>query len=342
MPLCHPLCIAGYDMRELGINAAQELAFSFAEALVYIRAALNRGLEIDQFAPRIVFSFGANIDFFEEIAKVRAARRIWARMLKEELGAKDHRSWKLKVSMKTSGSSLTTQQPINNIIRTTIEALAAVLAGCQSMEPCGYDEAIAEPSEEAATVALNLQHILSYETGVVNTPDPLGGSYYLESLTNQIEEGVRGLLRKIEELGGMRAATEKGWCRQEVQRAYVERLRETNNRKRIVVGVNDFAVPKEKEIPLPLKRYRKKDQEIFQENIQRQVKNLRARRDNAQVKNALEALKKAAEKGEKENLVRPMINAYKAYATMGEILGTIRLAYGYDYDPFGCLEYPFA
>jgi len=201
MPLWHPLCIAGYDMRELGINAAQELAFSFAEALVYIRAALNRGLEIDQFAPRIVFSFGANIDFFEEIAKVRAARRIWARMLKEELGAKDHRSWKLKVSMKTSGSSLTTQQPINNIIRTTIEALAAVLAGCQSMEPCGYDEAIAEPSEEAATVALNLQHILSYETGVVNTPDPLGGSYYLESLTNQIEEGVRGLLRKIEELG---------------------------------------------------------------------------------------------------------------------------------------------
>lgn len=341
MSLWHPLCVAGYDVRELGINAVQELAFTFAAAIVYIEACLKRGLKIDEFAPRIVFALGGQMDFFEEIAKLRTARRMWAGIMKERFGAKDPRSLKLIMSVKTSGGSLTTQQLVNNITRTTIESLAAVLGGVQSMEPCGYDEAVAEPSEAAATVGLNIQHIIAHETGVVNTADPLGGSFYVEHLTNEIEKETYKLLKEIEEMGGMVAATESGWCQQLVNNAFLERQREIEEKERIVVGVNEFVIPKEEEIPLPISPYLKEEQEIFREEIQSKARKLRETRDNKQVRAALEDLRKKAKKGEDENLFRPMVQAYKANATMGEILGVVREEYGYSYDPFGILNYPF-
>jgi len=341
MPLWHPLCVAGYDVRELGTNAVQELAFTFAAAIVYIEALLKRGLKIDEFAPRIVFAMGGQMDFFEEISKLRAARRIWAKMMKERFGAKNPRSLKLIMSVKTSGFSLTTQQLINNVVRTTIESMAAVLGGVQSMEPCGYDEAVAEPSAAAASVGLNIQHILSYETGIVNTADPLGGSFYVENLTNEIERETNKLLQEIEDMGGMVAATESGWCQQLVNNGFLERQHEIDEKKRIVVGVNEFVIPKEEEIPLPISPYLKDEQERFREDIQLKVNKLRETRDNKKVKAALEDLRNKAKKGESENLFRPMIEAYKVNATMGEILGVVREEYGHSYDPFEMLSYPF-
>ena len=339
MPLWYPLCPAGYDYRENGINAVQELAFTFAETISYVEAAAKRGVKFDAFGGRIVFALSGEMSFFEEIAKIRAARRMWARIAKERLGARDPRSQRFACSVKTAGSSLTAQQPVNNIVRTAIETLAAVLGGAQSIDVAGYDEALTLPSEEAGSVALNLQHILAYETDVAGIADPLGGSYFIEYLTNKVEEGTLKLLQEIDKMGGMVSAVQKGWVRREVEKAFIERHREIEEKRRIIVGVNDFTVPKEMEVKIPV--YRNKQDEISPEEQIARVKRLKESRNNEKVVESLKKLRSKAEKGEYENLMFPLIEAAKADATLMEVLGVIREAYGYSYDPFKVVKNPF-
>lgn len=339
MPLWYPLCPAGYDYRENGINAVQELAFTFAETISYVEAASKRGVKYDEFGNRIVFALSGEMSFFEEIAKVRAARRLWAKIAKERLGSKDTRSQRLACSIKTAGSSLTAQQPVNNIVRTTIETLAAILGGAQSIDVAGYDEALTLPSEEAGSVALNLQHIMSCETDVTSVADPLGGSYFIEDLTNKVEEGTLKLLQEIDKMGGMISAVQKGWVRREVEKAFIERNKEIEEKRKIIVGVNDFHVPKEMEVNIPV--YRDKQQEISPEQQIQRVKKLKETRNNEKVVESLKNLRIKAEKGDEENLMFPLIEAAKADATLSEVLGIIREAYGYSYDPFNVLKNPF-
>lgn len=339
MPLWYPLCPAGYDYRENGINAVQELAFTFAETISYVEAASKRGVKFDDFGRKIVFALSGEMSFFEEIAKIRAARRMWARIAKERLGSTDPRSQRLACSIKTAGSSLTAQQPINNIARTTIETLAAVLGGAQSIDVAGYDEALTLPSEEAGSVALNLQHILAYETDVASVADPLGGSYFIEYLTNKLEEGTLRLLQEIDKMGGMIAAVQKGWVRREVEKAFIERNKEIEEKRRIIVGVNDFTVPKEMEVKIPV--YRDKRQEISPEEQIAKIKRLKETRNKEKVIESLKKLRSKAEKGENENLMFPLIEAAKADATLSEVLGIIREANGYSYDPFDVMKNPF-
>tara|TARA_B100000315_G_scaffold252522_1_gene289499 strand:- start:260 stop:1132 length:873 start_codon:yes stop_codon:yes gene_type:complete len=286
----------------------------------------------------MVFSMSAEMDLFEEVAKFRAARRTWARFSKEQLGAEDSRSHRLKISAKTSGSSLTAQQPINNVVRTTVEALAAVLGGVQVIEPCGYDEAFTIPSEEAAAVALHLQHILHHEARLANTVDPLGGSYFVEQLTNQIEEEAWDILRKIEDQGGIVSAIEKGWLREEVEREAVQRQREIDEGRRVVVGVNDYVLSKEEEIPLEVHKDRRL--EGFSREQEDRIRRFKKRRNLGELRKTLERLDEQARQGEGENLVPPVLEALQKEATMGEILGIIREAYGLHYDPFGQIESP--
>lgn len=339
MPRWHPLVPGGYEMREWGISAAQELAFTLAIVREYVEAARRRGLSPDAFLPRMVFSMSVEMDLFEEVAKFRAARRIWARFSKERLGAEDPRSHRLKISAKTSGSSLTAQQPINNVVRTTIEALAAALGGVQVIEPCGYDEAYTIPSEQAATVALHLQHILHHEARLANAVDPLGGSYFVERLTNEIEEQAWEILRKIEERGGIASAIEKGWLREEVKREAVRRQREIDEGERVIVGLNGYALSKEEEIPLKVQRDRRL--ESFSREQEERIRQFKEGRDPERWREALERLGERARRGEGENLVLPVLEALKAGAAMGEILGVIRQAYGLSYDPFNQVEAPF-
>lgn len=337
MPLWTTGNVNLYDWREMGINAPQEIALGFSVAMAYIDGALQRGLDIDEFAPRRAFYCSAHIDFFEEIAKLRAARRMWGRIMKEKYSAKDPRSLMFRFGVHTAGCSLFPQQPLNNIVRVAYEALAAVLAGVQSLHCCSYDEPIALPTEEANRIAIRTQQILAYETGVANVTDPLGGSYYVESLTGRIEREAMKVMEEIEKAGGALEAMRTGWFDQEVEKAALKYQREIESGERIVVGVNAFAVEREKETPGGVHRV---DLESQKRQLEK-VSELKRTRDGRKVLEALGKLRRDAESGEQVNLLPAIIGAVSANATRGEIMGTIRQVYGYSYDPLGVIESPF-
>ncbi len=328
MPLWYTMNVNLYDLRENGIDAAQEVAFGFSMAIGYIEAALARGLKIDDFAPRIAFYCSAHIDFLEEIAKLRAARKLWAQIMRERFGAKDPRSLKFKFGVHTAGCSLVPQQPHNNIIRVAFEALAAVLSGAQSLHCCSYDEPIALPSEEAHRIALRTQQIIAYETSVASVADPLGGSYYIESLTDTIGQKAVEIIEKIDAMGGITKAMETKWVDREIEEASHRFQKEVEDKKRVLVGVNEFTIPPEEDVEVKVHRIPTETAEIQIETMRQLKKN----RNSHHVKESLKRLHGAA--GEKkDNLIPFMIDSLNADATLGEIMGTVREAYGYTYDP---------
>ena len=324
MPRWNPISISGYHIREAGSNAVQELAFTLADGFEYVRRCVDRGIAVDDFAPRLSFFFNAHNDFFEEVAKYRAARRIWAREMRDTFGAQNPRSCWLRFHAQTSGASLTAQQPENNVVRVGLQALAAVMGGCQSLHTNGKDEAWALPSEQAALQALRTQQIIAHETGVTDTVDPLGGSYYLESLTNEVEQGAYDYFRRIEDVGGVVPALESGFFQREIADAAYIYQREEDRKERITVGVNVFITDEEMSIPLL---------RVDREGESRQIENLnnvRRTRDNREVARRLKELEAAA-RGE-ENLMPPLLDAVKAYATLGEMMGVFREVFG-EYQP---------
>ena len=321
MPLWHPISISGYHIREAGSTAAQELAFTLADGFAYIEAAVERGLEVDDFAPRLSFFFNAHLDFFEEIAKYRAARRIWAHELRERYGARNPRSWLMRFHTQTAGVSLTAQQPEVNIIRTALEALAAVLGGTQSLHTNSFDEALALPTENAVRLALRTQQVIAHETGVVNTIDPLGGSYYVEELTSRLEAEAYDYFDRIRKLGGVVAAIKENFFQREIADASFRYQHEVEQRQRIVVGVNRYQ--HEDEEPLELLRI---DPALEEKQIGR-VQALRSRRDSAAVESALARLKEDAVHNDR-NLMHPIVEASKVYVTMGEMCDALRGVWG--------------
>jgi methylmalonyl-CoA mutase N-terminal domain/subunit len=322
LPRMHPVSISGYHIREAGSTAAQELAFTLADGFAYVDAALERGLDVDDFAPRLSFFFNAHIDFFEEIAKYRAARRIWARELRGRYGAKNPRSWLMRFHTQTAGVSLTAQQPRVNIVRTAIEALAAVLGGTQSLHTNSFDEALALPTEDAVLLALRTQQVIAHETGVARTIDPLGGSYHVEELTTRLEAEAYDYFRRIDELGGVVAAIRDNFFQREIAEASFRYQGEVEAEERIVVGVNHYEIPEADDDPIPILRI---DPALEREQIER-VQALRARRDSGPVEAALAGLKEAAD-GE-TNLMVPILAAAKAYVTMGEMCDAFREVWG--------------
>jgi len=320
MPRWHPVSISGYHIREAGSTAQQELAFTLKDGFTYVERALERGLDVDDFAPRLSFFFNAHIDFFEEIAKYRAARRIWAREMKETYGAKREESMRLRFHAQTAGVSLTAQQPLNNVVRTSLEALAAVLGGTQSLHTNSFDEALALPTEEAVRVALRTQQIIAFESGAPSTPDPLGGSWFVEKLTDEMEEAAYGYFARIDELGGMVEAIRRNFPQREIADAAFTYQREVDERKRIVVGVNDFA--QEGEEPTPILRI---DPALERKQVDR-LAATRAKRNGAEVENALAELKRAA--ATEENLMPPIIAAARARATEGEMIAAMQEVFG--------------
>jgi methylmalonyl-CoA mutase N-terminal domain/subunit len=321
MPLWHPISISGYHIREAGSTAAQELAFTLADGFAYVEAAQGRGLDVDDFAPRLSFFFNAHLDFFEEIAKYRAARRIWAHELKERYGAKDPRSWLMRFHTQTAGVSLTAQQPEVNIIRTALEAMAAVLGGTQSLHTNSFDEALALPTENAVRLALRTQQVIAHETGVVNTIDPLGGSYYVEELTNRLEAEAYEYFDRIRKLGGVIPAIKENFFQREIAEASFRYQHEVEQKQRIIVGVNRYQ--HEDEEPLEILKI---DPALEGEQIGR-VQAVRAGRDSAAVESALATLKEdAAHDG--RNLMPPIVDASKAYVTMGEMCDALREVWG--------------
>jgi methylmalonyl-CoA mutase N-terminal domain/subunit len=321
MPLWHPISISGYHIREAGSTAAQELAFTLADGFAYVEAALERGLDVDDFAPRLSFFFNAHLDFFEEIAKYRAARRIWAHELRERYGARNPRSWLMRFHTQTAGVSLTAQQPEVNIIRTALEALAAVLGGTQSLHTNSFDEALALPTENAVRLALRTQQVIAHETGVVNTIDPLGGSYYVEDLTNRLEAEAYDYFDRIRKLGGVIPAIKENFFQREIAEASFRYQHEVEQKQRIVVGVNRYE--HEDEEPLELLRI---DPALEPRQIGR-VQALRAGRDSAAVESALARLKEDAAR-DGRNLMYPIVEASKAYVTMGEMCEALRGVWG--------------
>jgi methylmalonyl-CoA mutase, N-terminal domain len=321
MPLWHPISISGYHIREAGSTAAQELAFTLADGFAYVEAATERGLDIDDFAPRLSFFFNAHLDFFEEIAKYRAARRIWARELKERYGARSPRSWLMRFHTQTAGVSLTAQQPEVNIIRTALEAMAAVLGGTQSLHTNSFDEALALPTENAVRLALRTQQVIAHETGVVNTIDPLGGSYYVEDLTNRLEAEAYEYFDRIRKLGGVIPAIKENFFQREIADASFRYQHEVEQKQRIVVGVNRYE--HEDEQPLEILKI---DPAVEEQQIAR-VQAVRGRRDSRTVEAALGRLKEdAAHEG--RNLMPPIVDASKAYVTMGEMCDALRDVWG--------------
>jgi methylmalonyl-CoA mutase N-terminal domain/subunit len=320
MPKWHPISISGYHIREAGSTAAQELAFTLMDGFTYVEWALERGLELDDFAPRLSFFFNAHLDFFEEIAKYRAARRIWARELMERYGAKDQRSLLMRFHTQTAGVSLTAQQPEVNIVRTAIEALAAVLGGTQSLHTNSYDEALALPTEDAVRIALRTQQVLAHEAGVVNTIDPLGGSYYVEELTNRLEAEAYDYFERIRKLGGVIPAIKENFFQREIAEASFRYQAEVEAKQRIVVGVNKYEV--EEDTSVEILRI---DPALEQKQIDR-VRALRARRDPAAADAALTSLKEAAR--EDRNLMPMIVDASRAYVTMGEMCDALREVWG--------------
>lgn len=318
-PKFNPISISGYHIREAGSTAIQELAFTLRDGIEYVEWAIRRGLDVDEFAPRLSFFFNAHSDFFEEIAKYRAARRIWHKTMTERFGAKSPRSWALRFHTQTAGCSLTAQQPYNNVVRTAIQALAAVMGGTQSLHTNSLDEAWALPTEFAATLALRTQQIIAHETGVTNTVDPLGGSYFLEKLTNEVEQGAWKYIEKIDSLGGMIPAIERSYPQREIADASYRYQSEVDRKERIIVGVNDYVTP---EKPLDVLQI---DESVRGRQVERLAK-VRAERSNEQVQRCLSNLRKAAEGT--ENLMPPIYDAVKAYATVGELCDVLREVFG--------------
>jgi methylmalonyl-CoA mutase, N-terminal domain len=320
LPEWNTISISGYHMREAGSTAAQEVAFTLANGMTYVRAAINAGLEVDRFAPRLSFFFNAHNNFLEEIAKFRAARRIWAAIMRDRFGAKNPRSWMLRFHTQTAGSTLTAQQPENNVVRTAIQALAAVLGGTQSLHTNGFDEALALPTEEAARIALRTQQIIAGESGVANTIDPVAGSYAVESMTNQIERQVQEYFERIEKLGGMLRAIERGWVQQEIQNAAYEYQRAVDSGEAVVVGVNRFT--REDEPPIPTLHI---DEALERGQVER-VRALRARRDRAVWQQSLDRVRDHARSS--ANLMPAILEAVESYATVGEIAAALREVFG--------------
>ncbi|HKD33885.1 MAG TPA: methylmalonyl-CoA mutase family protein [Gaiellaceae bacterium] len=321
LPRWHPISISGYHIREAGSNAVQELAFTLANGFAYVDAAIERGLDVDDFAPRLSFFFNAHLDFFEEIAKYRAARRIWARELRERYGAKNPRSWLMRFHTQTAGVSLTAQQPEVNIVRTALEALAAVLGGTQSLHTNSFDEALALPTEHAVRLALRTQQVIAHETGVVNTIDPLGGSYYLEDLTNRLEAEAYDYFDRIQKLGGVVPAIKDNFFQREIAEASFRYQAEVEARQRVIVGVNRYELEDEPEVEIL-----RIDPALEEKQIGR-VRSLRDRRDSAVAEGALQKLKDAAARDD-ENLMPVLIEASRAYATMGEMCDALREVWG--------------
>jgi methylmalonyl-CoA mutase N-terminal domain/subunit len=325
LPRWNTVSISGYHIREAGATALQELAFTLADGIVYVEEAIKAGLEVDAFAPRLSFFFDCHNDLFEEVAKFRAARRLWARIMRERFGAKDPRSWLLRTHAQTAGCSLTAQQPRNNIIRVAIQALAAVLGGTQSLHTNAMDEALALPTEEAATIALRTQQIIAHESGVTNTVDPVAGSYYVETLTNQMEEGAWEYFRRIDDLGGMIRAIEKGFPQREIADAAYAYQQAIERGEKIIVGVNRFTVDEEASIPtLTI------DREAEARQIER-LQALRRSRDKNAVMRSLETLRQAAAGNDpwgKDLLMPRILDAVRTYATLGEIMDVFREVWG--------------
>jgi len=321
MPLWHPISISGYHIREAGSNAAQELAFTLADGFTYVEWAIERGLDVDEFAPRLSFFFNAHLDFFEEIAKYRAARRIWARTMRERFGAKSPRSWLMRFHTQTAGVSLTAQQPEVNIVRTAIEALAAVLGGTQSLHTNSFDEALALPTEDAVRIALRTQQVIAHETGVVSTIDPLGGSYHVESLTNELERRAYEYFEQIDRLGGVVAAIKDNFFQKEIAEASFRYQAEVEAQQRIIVGVNRYEL--ETEQPLEILKI---DPALETQQIER-VQSLRARRDTGAVEAAVARLKEDAARDDR-NLMHSIVDASRAYVTMGEMCDAFRDVWG--------------
>jgi methylmalonyl-CoA mutase N-terminal domain/subunit len=326
VPQWNPISISGYHIREAGSTAAQELAFTLADGFAYVEACVKRGMDVDDFAPRLSFFFNAHSDFFEEIAKYRAARRIWARELRHRFGAKSERSLWLRFHTQTAGCSLTSQQPENNVARVTLQALAAVLGGTQSLHTNSLDEALALPSEKAVTIALRTQQIIAHESGVASTVDPLGGSYYVEKLTDELEKQAYAYFAEIDRLGGLIPAIENGFITREIADAAYRYQREVEKKQRIVVGVNDFVTDEPQKIPLLVM-----DAEGEKKQIAR-LRKTRGSRDNPLVQQRLAAVRAAALGS--QNLMPHILAAVRAYATLGEISDALREAWG-EHLPFG-------
>ena len=331
LPRWHPVSISGYHIREAGSTAIQELAFTLADGMAYVEATMAAGLDVDAFAPRLSFFFNVHNDFFEEIAKYRAARRLWARLMRERYGATNPRSWLLRTHAQTAGCALTAQQPYNNVVRVAIQALAAVLGGAQSLHTNALDETLALPTEEAATIALRTQQIIAHETGVTETIDPVGGSYFVEALTREMEEAAWAYIRMIDDLGGMVRAIEKGFPQQEIADASYRHQQRVERREKVVVGVNQFVAQTEE--PIPLLQI---DPDLAAQLQVEKIHRLKKQRDNDRVERTLDALRRAS--GGKDpwgqDLLMPKIlDAVRAYVTLGEIMGVFREAWGEYVEP---------
>jgi methylmalonyl-CoA mutase N-terminal domain/subunit len=320
VPEWNTISISGYHMREAGSTAVQEVAFTLGNGMAYVVAAIQAGLEVDEFAPRLSFFFNAHNNFLEEVAKFRAARRMWARIMREHFKARNPKSWMLRFHTQTAGSTLTAQQPENNIVRTAIQALAAVMGGTQSLHTNSYDEALALPTEQAARIALRTQQVIAYESGAAQTIDPLAGSYYIEALTNEIEKRAAEYLGKIEVMGGMLMAIERGFVQQEIQNAAYESQQAVDRGESVVVGLNRFEVEDERPIPI-----QKIDAALEPKQIER-VRALRARRDPGPWKAALQGVEDAARAG--DNVMPKIVAAVEACATVGEISDAMRRVFG--------------
>ena len=321
MPLFHPISISGYHIREAGSTAAQELAFTLADGFAYVEAAVERGLDVDAFAPRLSFFFNAHLDFFEEIAKYRAARRIWAREMRERFGARNERSLLMRFHTQTAGVSLTAQQPNVNIVRTALEALAAVLGGTQSLHTNSFDEALALPTEEAVRLALRTQQVIAHESGVVNSIDPLGGSYYVEELTSELERQAYEYFDRIDALGGVIPAIKDNFFQREIAEASFRYQAEVESGKRVIVGVNRYLLDDEEPIPIL-----KIDPGLERKQIER-LAGVRARRDSSRRRERLAALREGAAK-DGVNLMPLIVDASRDYVTLGEMCDALREVWG--------------
>ena len=321
LPRWNPISISGYHIREAGSNAVQELAFTLYDGIAYVEAAIERGLKVDDFAPRLSFFFASHNDLFEEIAKFRAARRLWAKLMKNRFHAQKPRSMWMRMHVQTSGCTLTANQPLNNIIRVTLQSLAAILGGTQSLHTNSHDEALCLPTDEAVRIALRIQQIIAHESGVPNTIDPVGGSYYVETLTNQMEEKAVDYIEKIDGMGGVYEAIDKGFFQKEIADSAYKYQREIDSNERTLVGVNEYFI-EEPECPIELLRISPKVEEQQIAKLQK----LRRERNNAKVKQVLNKLHDAADKD--KNLMPTIIEGIKAYATLGEICGVLRKMYG--------------
>ncbi|TET55983.1 methylmalonyl-CoA mutase [Candidatus Bathyarchaeota archaeon] len=321
LPRWNPISVSGYHIREAGSNALQELAFTIYDGISYVEAALERGLEVDEFAPRLSFFFASHNDLFEEIAKFRAARRLWARLMKDRFHARKARSMWMRMHVQTSGCTLTANQPLNNIIRVTIQSLAAILGGTQSLHTNSHDEALCLPSEKAVRIALRIQQIIAHESGVPNTIDPVGGSYYVETLTNQLEEKAMDYIDKIDSMGGVYEAIERGFFQKEIADSAYKYQKEIDGNERTLVSVNKYCI-EEPECPIELLRV---DPAVEEQQISR-LEKLRRERNKTKVKQALNKLHDEADKN--SNLMPTIIETVKAYATLGEICSVLRGVYG--------------